>query len=53
MISAKALCFAFRQPLAEHWGYIWGEAGDVWTRAAQDAATREMLGVLFINNDRA
>ena len=29
MISAKALCSAFRQPLAEHWGYIWGEAGYV------------------------
>lgn len=31
MISVKDLCSAFRQPLAEHWGYIWGEAGDVWT----------------------
>lgn len=40
MISAKALCSAFRQAYDEHWGYIWGEAGDVWTRAAQDAATR-------------
>lgn len=40
-ISAKDLCSAFRQAYAEHWGYIWGEAGDVWTRANQDAATRE------------
>lgn len=41
MISAKDLCSAFRQAYDEHWGYIWGEAGEVWTRAAQDAATRE------------
>jgi hypothetical protein len=40
-ISAKALCAAFSQAYDEHWGYIWGEAGDVWTRANQDAATRE------------
>lgn len=41
MISASELVRLFSAAMSEHWGYIWGEAGDVWTRAAQDAATRE------------
>ena len=40
MISASELVRLFSAAMSEHWGYIWGEAGDVWTRAAQDAATR-------------
>lgn len=42
MIPAMALVRLFRVAEAEHWGYIWGEAGDVWTRANQEAATRSM-----------
>lgn len=42
MIAAGDLITLFRQPLAEEWGYIWGEAGDVWTAANQRAAEREM-----------
>lgn len=39
--TASELIALFRQALDEHWGYIWGEAGGVWTQAEQDAATRE------------
>lgn len=42
MIAASELVKLFRVPLEEHWGYIWGESGDVWSRANQEAATREM-----------
>lgn len=41
MIKASAIISLFRQALAEEWGYIWGQSGDVWTQAEQDAATRE------------
>lgn len=41
-IKASDLIVLFRQALEEHWGYIWGERGNVWTKAKQDAATREM-----------
>lgn len=41
-IKASDLVSAFRIPLAEKWGYIWGKRGQVWTQANQDAATREM-----------
>lgn len=26
----------------DHWGYIWGKSGQMWTQASQDAATSEM-----------
>lgn len=42
MIKALELVEAFRIPLAEKWGYIWGKRGQVWTQANQNAATREM-----------
>lgn len=42
MIAASELIRLFEIPRDEHWGYIWGESGDVWTRANQAAATREM-----------
>lgn len=42
MIAAGDLINLFRQALEEKWGYIWGEAGDVWTAANQRAAEREM-----------
>lgn len=41
-IKAAALIEDFRLPLREKWGYIWGKSGQVWTRASQDAATRDM-----------
>lgn len=41
MIKASDLIALFQQALDEHWGYIWGEAGGVWTKAEQDAAVRE------------
>lgn len=40
-LKASELITLFRQALDEHWGYIWGEAGGIWTQAEQDAATRE------------
>lgn len=42
MIKALDLVSAFRIPLAENWGYIWGKRGQVWTQANQNAATRDM-----------
>ena len=42
MIAAANLVELFRQAEREHWGYIWGEAGNVWTQAKQDASTRGM-----------
>lgn len=41
-IKASDLIVLFRQAREERWGYIWGEAGGVWTQAEQDAATRDM-----------
>ena len=35
MITPEALIGKFRQALAEHWGYIWGTAGEAWTEAKQ------------------
>ena len=40
-IKASDLVRLFRQAREEEWGYIWGEAGGVWTQKEQDAATRE------------
>ena len=41
MILASALIEKFKYALANNWGYIWGQSGDVWTQAQQNAATRE------------
>ena len=41
MISTSDLISKFRYALENDWGYIWGQAGDVWTQAKQNAATRE------------
>ena len=35
MIKAEALIAKFRQALDEHWGYIWGTAGEKWTSEKQ------------------
>ena len=42
MIKAAALIAKFQEALDDHWGYIWGTAGGIWTQKEQDAATREM-----------
>ena len=41
-VKASALVAKVREPLANGWGYIWGQHGAVWTAAKQKAATREM-----------
>ena len=41
MISTNALIAKFQYAIDNHWGYIWGQAGAVWTEAKQKAATRE------------
>ena len=35
MIKAEARIAKFRQALDEHWGYIWGTAGEKWTAEKQ------------------
>ena len=35
MISTEALIEKFRYALDNHWGYIWGTAGEAWTEAKQ------------------
>lgn len=41
-IKASDLIASIRQAYDEHWGYIWGTRGQVWTQAQQDKATRDM-----------
>ncbi len=41
-MKASELIGLFRQAREERWGYIWGEAGSVWTQDEQNAATRDM-----------
>ena len=42
MIAVLALIALFQKALSEKWGYIRGASGQTWTKAKQDAATREM-----------
>lgn len=42
MIQTQNLIELFQKALDEKWGYIWGTAGETWTKAKQAAATREM-----------
>ena len=35
MISTDRLIEMFRRALNDHWGYIWGTAGEQWTEAKQ------------------
>ena len=37
VISPQALIEKFRYAIANDWGYIWGTAGDLWTKAKQEA----------------
>ena len=41
MIKVNELIALFQKALSEKWGYIWGAAGETWTQAKQNAATRE------------
>ena len=41
MIATSDLIAKFKHALDNKWGYIWGTAGDKWTQAKQNAATRE------------
>ena len=41
MIKVNELIALFQKALSEKWGYIWGAAGESWTQAKQNAATRE------------
>ena len=41
MIQPVALIALFEKALSEKWGYIYGQAGSLWTEARQKAATRE------------
>lgn len=41
MIKVNELINLFQKALSEKWGYIWGAAGETWTQAKQNAATRE------------
>ncbi len=40
MINPQDLIAKFRFALDNHWGYIWGKAGQIWTAAEQARATR-------------
>lgn len=40
MITANQLIEKFKYALDNGWGYIYGTSGQIWTQAAQDAATR-------------
>lgn len=42
IIPVTKIIAEFEKALNEKWGYIWGEAGDVWTAKKQNAATRAM-----------
>lgn len=43
MISAQALVEKFRYALENHWGYIWGTAGVLWTQAKQNQKVNYMV----------
>ncbi len=40
-VNAKDLVAKFQYALDNHWGYIWGAAGVMWTEAKQNATTDE------------
>ena len=43
VMSSEALIDLFKQALDEHWGYIWGTAGDEWTAAKQKQKVNYMV----------
>ena len=43
MISAQALVEKFEYALNDHWGYIWGSAGIMWTAAKQQQKVDYMV----------
>lgn len=42
-VTPLQLIDKFQLAVLEHWGYIWGKAGSVWTQAQQNAATDAMI----------
>ena len=42
MVTAEQFIEKVKIPLLEHWGYIYGTWGTTWTKAKQEASTREM-----------
>lgn len=43
MITSTALVEKFRFALDNHWGYIWGQSGAVWTQAKQNQKINYMV----------
>ena len=43
MIQAQALINLFKQALSEKWGYIWGQAGVLWTVKLQQLKVNYMI----------
>lgn len=43
MIAATDIVEKFKYALANHWGYIWGTAGVVWTQAKQNLKVNYMV----------
>ena len=44
MITSTALVEKFSYALNNHWGYIWGTAGILWTKAKQQQKIDYMVG---------
>lgn len=44
MIKAVDIVEKFRYALDNHWGYIWGSAGILWTKAKQQQKIDYMVG---------
>jgi hypothetical protein len=40
IITTAALIEKFKEALDNHWGYIWGTAGEMWTQARQEKLER-------------
>lgn len=43
MISNTALVPKFQEALTDKWGYIWGKAGEMWTKAKQATLEKQMV----------
>lgn len=41
-IKSTDLIKKFQYAIDNKWGYIWGQAGSMWTKAKQESATRDM-----------
>ncbi len=52
MIGYQDLIAQFQKAYTERWGYIWGSAGSIWTKADQEYANK-MYYQAKADNDRA